>query len=165
MMGSLGGCVFWEKSNSSSTNWIPHILNSLPEGGDSLWPVLAEKFIMGPYVHFYCMLHTGSCPSVSFEPSTRHFFSSFRPTKRSPRGKHVVSRPLNYIATFTVCSSKRRADDFHVDLFISSCFDYTMCQQTNHCRANPSSSSLEAPPTVFFLALSSSFVLEVRINC
>ena len=31
-MGSLGGCMFWEKSNSCMTDFKPHVLQTLPEG-------------------------------------------------------------------------------------------------------------------------------------
>ena len=40
--------------------------------------------------HGYC-LPIGSCMSVSFEPVTRHCMASFRPSKRSPSSRHVVS--------------------------------------------------------------------------
>ena len=31
-MGSLGGCIFWEKSKTSATDYKDHTLHSLPEG-------------------------------------------------------------------------------------------------------------------------------------
>jgi len=40
---------------------------------------------------FFSSVCLGPCPSVTFESSTRHCLASFRPTRRSPEGKHVVS--------------------------------------------------------------------------
>jgi E3 ubiquitin-protein ligase RFWD3 len=48
---------------------------------------------------------SGSCTSVSFESTTRHCLASFRPSKRNPTSRHIVSQLKNNPAEGTIISN------------------------------------------------------------
>ena len=54
--------------------------------GVVFWEKKLEKFIPHGLVTL-----DGSCTSVTFEPLTRHCLASFRPSKRHPHCRHIVS--------------------------------------------------------------------------
>jgi len=73
--------------------WDLHIFPLRCEGiltgtleGAVFWEKKLERFIP----HGLVVLD-GSCTSVMFEPLTRHCLASFRPSKRHPHCRHVVS--------------------------------------------------------------------------
>ncbi|KAL5464066.1 hypothetical protein EMCRGX_G033025 [Ephydatia muelleri] len=66
LMGTLGGCVFWEKGQAED-RFTPHAVHGLPEG---------------------------ACTSLSFDVVTRHCLASHRPSKSSPHSRHTLFQLL-----------------------------------------------------------------------